>query len=68
MENRIEEMEGGQDETDPVYAEYFQYVMEKNDLSSPTTILEAGTLFEKLTKFAMGKDRSIFSLFYSGYH
>ena len=54
MENRIEEMEGGQDETDPVYAEYFQYVMEKNDLSSPTTVLEAGTLFEKLTKFAMG--------------
>lgn len=54
MENRFEGMDSGLDETDPVFAEYFQYVMERNDLSHPTTILEAGTLFEKLARFAKG--------------
>lgn len=54
MEHRFEEMDGGQDETDPVFIEYFQFVMEKNDLFHSTTILEAGALFEKLTKFAKG--------------
>lgn len=53
MENKLQEM-SGEDETDPVWEEYFQYVMERNSLSHPTSIFEAGKLFEKLVRFAKG--------------
>jgi len=44
----------GEDETDPVWEEYFQYVMERNSLSHPTFFFRAGKLFEKLVRFAKG--------------
>jgi len=55
MENRFEGFDNEDDETNPVFCEYFQYVMEKNSLSHSTSILEAGILFEKLIKFATGE-------------
>jgi len=55
MENRFEGLDNEDDETNSVFCEYFQYVMEKNSLSHPTSILEAGILFEKLIKFAKGE-------------
>ena len=53
MENKLEELGIG-DDADPIYEEYFDYVMESNGLSHPTTIFEAGVLFQKLIKFALG--------------
>ena len=51
----FEEFDGEDDDTNPVFCEYFQYVMEKkNSLTHPTSILEAGILFEMLVKFAKG--------------
>ena len=44
----------GQEKTDPGFAECVQCVKENNDLTCPRTILEEGTLFEKLITFAMG--------------
>jgi len=55
MENRFEGFDNEDDETNLVFCEYFQYVMGKNCLSHPTSILEAGILFEKLIKFAKGE-------------
>ena len=55
IENRLEGLDGGDDESNPVFEEYFQYAMEKNSLSHLTSILEAGVLFEKLIKFATGE-------------
>ena len=52
MENRFEGFDGEDDESNPVFHEYFQYVMDNNGLSHPTSIHEAGVLFEKLIKFA----------------
>jgi hypothetical protein len=49
IENRLENNE---DETDPIYEEYFHYVMENNNLHHPSSIQEAGVLFEQLTQFA----------------
>jgi hypothetical protein len=49
MENRLED---GEDETHSIFQEYFHYVMENNNLHHPSSIQEAGILFEKLTKFA----------------
>lgn len=54
MENRFEGFDGEDDESNPVFHEYFQYVMDNNGLSHPTSIHEAGVLFEKLIKFAKG--------------
>lgn len=54
MENRFEGFDGEDDESNPVFHEYFQYVMDNNGLSHPTSIHEAGFLFEKLIKFAKG--------------
>ena len=55
MENRFEGFDSGDDETNPVFGEYFQHLMEKNSLPHPTSIPEAGILFEKLIKFAEGE-------------
>ena len=55
MEDRFEGFDNEYDETNLVFWEYFQYVMEKHSLSHPTSILEAGILFEKLIKFAKGE-------------
>ena len=55
MENRFEGFDGEDDESNPVFHEYFQYVMDNNGLSHPTSIREAGVLFEKLIKFAKGE-------------
>lgn len=41
-----------QDEEDQVWEDYFIYVMERNNFFRPTTIKEAGTLFQKLVSFA----------------
>ena len=48
LQHRIEE----NDETDSIFEEYFEYVMENNGSQHPTTALEAGVLFEKLLSFA----------------
>ena len=53
IENRLEELEG-EDEEDTVFEEYFQYVMELNNLNHPTSIQEGGVLFQRLTQFACG--------------
>ena len=52
MENMLQQRIEENDETDPIFEEYFQYVMENNGLQHPTTALEAGILFEKLLSFA----------------
>ncbi|CAB4014554.1 Hypothetical predicted protein [Paramuricea clavata] len=57
---KLEEVEqqilGGsrEEETDEVWEEYFHYVMENNGLTYPTTIFEAGELFQSLVNFATG--------------
>ena len=51
-ENMLHQRNGEVEETDPIFEEYFQYVIENNSLSHPTTPLEAGVLFEKLLYFA----------------
>ena len=44
-----------EEEADDVWEEYFHYVMENNGLTHPTTILEAGELFQLLVSFAAGE-------------
>ena len=44
-----------EEEADDVWEEYFYYVMENNGLTHPTTILEAGELFQLLVSFAAGE-------------
>ena len=51
MEDKLQEL-GAEDDIDPIWQEYFQYVMERNGLSHPTSVLEAGNLFQKLVQFA----------------
>ena len=53
MKDKLQEL-GAEDETDPIWEEYFQYVIEKNGLSHPMSVLEAGNLFQKLVQFAKG--------------
>jgi len=53
MEDKLQEL-GAEDNIDPVWQEYCQYVMERNGLSHPTSVLEAGSLFQKLVQFAKG--------------
>ena len=53
IKNRLEELEG-EDEEDTVFEEYFQYVMELNNLNHPTSIEEGGVFFQRLTQFACG--------------
>ena len=52
MENRFEGFDGEDDESNPVFHKHFQYVMDNNGFSHPTSIHEAGVLFQKLIKFA----------------
>ena len=49
MEDRLENEES---EANPIFEEYFHYVMENNSLQHPSSIHDAGVLFEKLTQFA----------------
>jgi hypothetical protein len=49
MEERLED---GESEEDPIFEEYFHYVMENNSLQHPSSIHDAGVLFESLTQFA----------------
>ena len=51
LKNRLE---GGDEEEDErnIFEEYFHYVMESNSLNHPSSITEAGVLFEKLVQFA----------------
>jgi hypothetical protein len=51
MEDRLED---GESEENSIFEEYFQYVMENNSLQHPSSIRDAGVLFEKLTRFARG--------------
>ena len=53
MKDKLQEL-GAEDETDPIWEEYFQYVIEINGLSHPMSVLEAGNLFQKLVQFAKG--------------
>ena len=52
VEHRLQEL--GDDHSDPIWEEYFLYVMEKNGFAQPTSVLEAGNLFQKLIRFATG--------------
>ena len=56
LEEVEQEILGGsrEEETDEVWEEYFHYVMENNGLTYPTTIFEAGELFQSLVNFATG--------------
>ena len=51
-----QEILGGlrEEETGEIWEEYFHYVMENNRLTYPTTIFEAGELFQSLVNFATG--------------
>lgn len=42
-----------EEETDEILEEYFHYVMEDNGLLHPTSITEAGELFQTLINFAV---------------
>ena len=53
MKDKLHEL-GADDDIDPIWEEYFQYVIERNGLSHPTSVLEAGNLFQKLVQFAKG--------------
>ena len=53
MKDKLQEL-GAEDDIDPIWEEYFQYVIERNGLSHPTSVLEAGNLFQKLLQFAKG--------------
>ena len=44
----------GEGSVDPIWEDYFQYVMEQNGLMYPSTPLDAGNLFETLVKSAYG--------------
>lgn len=48
MEDKLQEL-GAEDDIDPMCQEYFQYVIERNGLSHPTSVLEAGNLFQNLS-------------------
>ena len=52
MEDKLQEL-GGDVDPDPIW-EYFHYVLERNGLVHPTSVLEAGELFQKLLHFAKG--------------
>ena len=53
MEDYLQEL-GVDDDTDSIWEDYFQYVMERNGFSLPTCVLEAGKLFQELVRFAKG--------------
>lgn len=53
MERRLQEL-GVDDHSDPIWEKYFLYVIKKNSLAQPTSVLEAGNLFQKLIRFAKG--------------
>ena len=53
MEHKLQELRGDKDRSDPIWEEYFHYVMERNGVH-PTAVLEAGELFQKLLHFAKG--------------
>ena len=53
MEHRLQEL-CVDDHSDPIWEEYFLYVMEKNGFAQPTSVLEVGNLFQKLIRFAKG--------------
>ena len=53
MEDKLQEL-GVDDDTDPIWEEYFLYVMETNGFAHPASVLEAGNLFQKLIQFAKG--------------
>ncbi|XP_022788931.1 uncharacterized protein LOC111328710 [Stylophora pistillata] len=55
MENRFDGFDVEDDECNPVFPEYFQYVIDNNGLSHPTSIHRAGVQIEKLIKFAKGE-------------
>ena len=53
MEHNLQELRGDED-PDPIWEEYFHYVIERNGLLYPTSVLEAGELLQKLPHFAKG--------------
>jgi len=53
MKDKLQEL-GADDDIDPIWEEYFQYVIERNGLSYPTSVVEAGNLFHKIVQFAKG--------------
>ena len=53
MGDKLQEL-GAEDDIEPIREEYFQSVIERNGLSHPTSVLEAGNLFQKLVQFAKG--------------
>ena len=53
--NRLEDSDSDEEEDErniSIFEEYFHYVMESNGLNHPSSITEAGVLFEKLVRFA----------------
>ena len=53
MKDKLQEL-GGDEDPDPIWEEYFHYVMERNGLVHPTSVLEVGELFQKLLHIAKG--------------
>ena len=49
MKSRVED----EQELDPIWEEYFQYVMERNGLMLPESVHDAGTLFQTLLSHAI---------------
>ena len=55
LKNRLEDSDSDEEEDErniSIFEEYFHYVMESNGLNHPSSITEAGVLFEKLVRFA----------------
>ena len=55
LKNRLEDSDSDEEEDErniTIFEEYFHYVMENNGLNYPSSITEAGVLFEKLVRFA----------------
>ena len=53
MEDKLQEL-GGDVDPDPIWEEYFHYVIERNGFVHPTSVLEVEELFQKLLHFSKG--------------
>ena len=47
-------LEREMDDSNTTWQDYFQYVMTNNGLSYPSSVAEAGILFERLVQYAKG--------------
>lgn len=51
LKDKLQEL-GAEGDIEPIWEEYFQYVIERNGFSHAVSVLEAGNLFQKLVQFA----------------